>query len=65
MSNKLQQLKEIVEQSASLQAENTKLKELLWDSYMILDHGSCDQRIAMLEKLEQHFNEVGRPKSRA
>ncbi|BCL73979.1 hypothetical protein TUMSATVNIG1_59650 (plasmid) [Vibrio nigripulchritudo] len=35
--------------------------QLLWDAYMILDHGEHDERLAMLSKLEKHFSKVGKP----
>ena len=36
------------------------LNKLLWDAYMALDHGDTEQRLAMLDKLEKHFNEHGK-----
>lgn len=35
--------------------------KLLWDAYIILDHGDQDERLAMLDKLEKHFEKVGKP----
>lgn len=41
--------------------EHTSVNELLWEAYMILDHGDHDERLAMLNKLEKHFDKVGKP----
>lgn len=34
---------------------------LLWDAYMVLDHGDHDERLAMLERLKGYFDRVGQP----
>ncbi|MGD8116932.1 hypothetical protein [Vibrio sp. TRT 29B02] len=36
-------------------------EQMLWDAYMILDHGGYDERLSMLEKLENYFERVGKP----
>lgn len=36
-------------------------KQLLWDAYMTLDHGDHDERLSMLEMLENYFDRVGKP----
>ncbi|MEI8659377.1 hypothetical protein [Vibrio sp. Hal054] len=41
------------------------LSELLWDAYMVLDHGDHDERLEMLDKLEKHFDKFGRPTTRS
>jgi len=38
--------------------------ELLWEAYMVLDHGNHDERLVMLDKLEKHFNKFGKPISK-
>lgn len=40
-------------------------KELLWVAYMALDHGSHDERLAVLDKLKNHFECVGKSTSRS
>ncbi len=40
-------------------------KELLWDAYMILDHGDHGERLAMLNKLEKYFDKVGKPTTKS
>lgn len=37
------------------------VKTLLWNAYMVLDHGDMDERLNMLEALEQYFDKNGRP----
>lgn len=37
---------------------------LLWDAFMIMDHGDHDERLALLEKLESHFKKTGKTASR-
>lgn len=39
--------------------------DLLWEAYMILDHGDHDERLAMLDELEKYFDEVGKPTTRS
>lgn len=58
-----------IEQKSMLEASSTNtasvsVSELLWDAYMIMDHGSHDERLAMLDKLEKHFDTFGKPNSR-
>lgn len=36
-------------------------KELLWDAYMVLDHGDANERIEILDKLKNYFYRVGMP----
>lgn len=36
-------------------------KQLLWDAYMTLNHGDHDERLSMLEQLENYFERVGKP----
>lgn len=36
-------------------------KELLWEAYMVMDHGDHDERLIMLKKLEDYFDRVGKP----
>ncbi|MDA0152188.1 hypothetical protein OH460_07740 [Vibrio sp. Makdt] len=40
-------------------------KELLWDAYLTLDHGDHDERLAMLSKLENYFDKVGKPPTKS
>ncbi|AHN84877.1 hypothetical protein Phi2_0068 [Vibrio phage phi 2] len=34
------------------------LQSLLWDAYNVLDHGTQEDRLLMLEDLKQHFKKV-------
>ncbi|EGR2769750.1 hypothetical protein QRC92_000224 [Vibrio parahaemolyticus] len=38
-----------------------KQNELLWEAYMVLDHGEHDERLAVLDKLVKHFELVEAP----
>lgn len=40
---------------------STDEKQLLWDAYMVLDHGDHKQRLSMLENLKNYFDSVGKP----
>lgn len=42
----------------------THIKELLWESYLILDHGDHDERLEMLDRLERYFQTFGKPSSK-
>lgn len=42
-------------------SEFDKQSKLLWEAYMVMDHGDHDERLSMLSKLETHFNRVGKP----
>ncbi|HDI3136633.1 TPA: hypothetical protein PMB18_001611 [Vibrio cholerae] len=46
-------------------ANRASLSELLWDAYMTLDHGTHDERLEMLAKLEKHFEKVGKPTTKS
>jgi hypothetical protein len=35
-----------------------ELQKMLFDTYLVLDHGSHDERLAMLSALEKHFEET-------
>ncbi|MCG9575409.1 hypothetical protein L1D14_04080 [Vibrio tubiashii] len=41
------------------------LSKLLWKTYMTLDHGDHDERLEILDKLEKHFEKVGKPTSKS
>ncbi|HEJ2458021.1 TPA: hypothetical protein ACMDRZ_003035 [Vibrio cholerae] len=53
-----------VEQLKINHQEQPSVSELLWDAYMILDHGDHDERLEMLGILEKHFCTFGKPRSR-
>ncbi len=36
-------------------------RELLWAAYLVLDHGEADERLELLDKLQRHFERVGKP----
>lgn len=36
-------------------------KQLLWNAYMTLDHGDHDERLSMLDELQNYFERVGKP----
>ncbi|WCP78898.1 hypothetical protein PPW95_25150 (plasmid) [Vibrio parahaemolyticus] len=44
--------------------EQPNPKELLWDAYMLLDHGDHDERLKMLDKLEKYFDMFGKPSNK-
>lgn len=56
-----------IERERILEGSSTNrasLSELLWDAYMVLDHGTHDERLEMLDKLESHFDTFGKPNNR-
>ncbi len=53
-----------IEKSKSNHQEQPSMKELLWDTYMILDHGDSVERLEMLDKLENYFSTFGKPNNR-
>ncbi|WP_050916500.1 hypothetical protein [Vibrio cholerae] len=42
-------------------SEFQKQSQLLWDAFRALDHADHDERLAMLDKLKNHFDKVGKP----
>jgi hypothetical protein len=38
-----------------------EINELLWDAYMVIDHGTADEQVVILNKLQSHFDKTGRP----
>ena len=41
----------------SLKRMSQREQQLLWDSYMALDHGDHDERLKILNRLEKYFDE--------
>lgn len=57
----MSEVKTFTDAEKKLQASNREIKSLLWDAYMVMDHGSHDERLEMLNKLENYFNQKGKP----
>lgn len=53
--------KAILEKGKAAEAKANLLSQLLWDTYLILDHGEMQERLDMLDKLEKYFDEHGKP----
>ncbi len=54
--------KRILEVSST--EKTASVSELLWDAYVTLDHGTHDERLEMLDKLEKYFDTFGKPNNR-
>ncbi|EGQ8547989.1 hypothetical protein ACOJUY_004329 [Vibrio alginolyticus] len=54
-----------IKQAVSQQQAYERVNELLWDAYLTLDHGTHDERLTMLAKLEKHFDSVGKPTTKS
>lgn len=56
--------KVILEKGKAAEAKAELVSQLLWDAFLILDHGENQERLDLLEKLEKHFFEHGKPKGK-
>lgn len=51
--------KTILQKGVQAEEKVKYLNKLLFDTYMVLDHGTAEERLAILEKLENHFSKGG------